>query len=111
MEDVLGRLGELRAGGSAANGLVRAEVDGVGRVVDVHLDARAMRLASQELAEAVVAALREAQAAARERGAEMVAMPDREEQLAASVRAVEQVDRRMHEIVSILDEVARRARL
>lgn len=110
MEDVLGRLGEMRAGGSAANGLVRAEVDGAGRVIDLHLDARAMRLGSHELAEAMIAALQEAQASAREQGAAIVAMPDREAHAAASARVVEQVERQMHQMVSMLDEIARRSR-
>jgi DNA-binding protein YbaB len=110
MEDVLGRLGELRAAGSAANGLVQAEVDGAGRIIGVHLDARAMRLGSQDLAEAVTTALREAQAAAREQGAGVVAMPDREAHDAASARAVEQIERQMHQMVSTLDEIARRTR-
>ncbi|MDP9793775.1 DNA-binding protein YbaB [Catenuloplanes nepalensis] len=108
--DAMERLAEVRAGADAAGGLVRVEVDGAGQVTDVWFDPRAMRLASADLAEAVLAALRQAQAAAREQAAGIAVAPAREEYAAASARAVEEAERRMAQITSMLDGLVRRSR-
>jgi DNA-binding protein YbaB len=60
MRDMQDRIAEIRGVGEAADGRVRVEADNAGRVCDVQLDPRAMRLASQDLAEAILSASQQA---------------------------------------------------
>jgi DNA-binding protein YbaB len=54
------RLGQIRGRGNGAAGLIRVEVTSGGRVTDLTLDPRVMRLASQDLRDEIMAALRQA---------------------------------------------------
>ncbi|WP_067172433.1 YbaB/EbfC family nucleoid-associated protein [Microtetraspora niveoalba] len=72
LTEALGRLGEVTGEGEAAGGMIRAIVDGEGRIRDVRFDPRVMRQDSEGLAEAVVSAVRAAQEDARERTAEVL---------------------------------------
>lgn len=64
--DLSQRLAEVRGVGDAAEGLVRVEVTPGGRLVDLRLDPRVMRLDSQRLTEAIrTAAARAEEDAAR----------------------------------------------
>jgi DNA-binding protein YbaB len=54
------RLRQVRGRGEGAHGLIRVEVTGGGRVTDLTLDPRVMRLASQDLRDEIMAALRQA---------------------------------------------------
>jgi DNA-binding protein YbaB len=54
------RLRQVRGRGEAAGGLIRVEVTAGGQVTDLTLDPRVMRLASQDLREEIMAALRQA---------------------------------------------------
>lgn len=54
------RLRQIRGRGEGADGLIRVEVTGGGRVTDLTLDPRVMRLASQDLRDEIMAALRRA---------------------------------------------------
>ncbi len=53
------RRDELRVVGESDDGLVRATVDGAGRVVDLSIDPRGMRQDSAGLAQSVLAAIRQ----------------------------------------------------
>lgn len=75
--DILGRLAEARGSGEAAGGLVRAEVDGTGDLVGLVIEPKAMRLASEDLAEAVREAIGLARTQVRESLAEMAPEPGR----------------------------------
>lgn len=59
------RLSAARGTAAAAGGLVHVEVDGSGEVVDLVLDAKAMRLPSTDLAAAIREAISEARTRAR----------------------------------------------
>ena len=63
---------ELRVTGESPDGLVRVTVDGDMKVGDIELNARAMRLDSFSLAEAMQAAIDAAYAAIEERQREML---------------------------------------
>lgn len=63
---------ELRVTGESPDGLVRVTVDGDMKVGDIELNARAMRLDSFSLAEAMQAAIDAAYAAFEERQREML---------------------------------------
>ncbi|GAA3812124.1 hypothetical protein GCM10022226_35980 [Sphaerisporangium flaviroseum] len=69
---VLGELGTLTGEGAAAGGLVGATVDGGGRIQEVTLDPRVMRLDSGSIAEAVTEAVRMAQDDAQRKNQEML---------------------------------------
>jgi DNA-binding protein YbaB len=70
------RLAEIRGVGEAADGLVRVEVSPGGRLTDLRLDPRAMRLGSQTLTEEILAATSQADAdAARQVQQETAAGP------------------------------------
>jgi DNA-binding protein YbaB len=56
------RLAQIRGVGEAADGLVRVEVSSGGRLTDLRLEPRAMRLDSQSLTEAILAAASQASA-------------------------------------------------
>ncbi|MEU0484767.1 YbaB/EbfC family nucleoid-associated protein [Streptosporangium sp. NPDC006013] len=60
-------IGAVRGEGESADGLVRATVDGGGMIQGIRLDARAMRLGSEGLAEALTDVVRAAQEDARRR--------------------------------------------
>ncbi|MGI5485979.1 YbaB/EbfC family nucleoid-associated protein [Microtetraspora malaysiensis] len=72
LTEALGRLGEVTGVGEAAGGMIRAIVDGEGRIRDVRFDPRVMRQDSEGLAEAVVSAIRAAQEDAQGRTAEVL---------------------------------------
>ncbi len=61
---VFGELETVTGEGSGADGLARALVDGAGRIKEITLEPRIMRLDSQAVAEAVTEAVRAAQEAA-----------------------------------------------
>lgn len=110
LPEVLGRLAQARGTGTAADGLVRVEVDGTGDVVDLVLEPRAMRLASVDLAAAVREAFRTARAMAGE------ALRDSVPQAVAGLGEVGstlsdlQLDaqRRLGELTSIAQELSSR---
>jgi len=61
--DMQGRLEAIEAEAEAANGMVRVKVDRQGRLTSLELDPRVQRrLGSEELAEAILEASRDAQA-------------------------------------------------
>lgn len=62
MADSSGR-DDVRGAGEAANGQVRADVGPDGLLAALHVDPRALRLGSQELARQIVVAVRTAQQA------------------------------------------------
>ncbi|WP_433222835.1 YbaB/EbfC family nucleoid-associated protein [Microtetraspora malaysiensis] len=72
LTEALGRLGEVTGEGEAAGGMIRAIVDGEGRIMDVRFDPRVMRQDSEGLAEAVVSAVRAAQEDAQGRTAKVL---------------------------------------
>jgi DNA-binding protein YbaB len=107
------QLTDLRLRGEAAQGLVRAEVDGTGRLIDVVLDPRVMRRQSADLAEAVKTAVVSAQSAARERLEEMTAeaarrlpSPDRLAETLTEVQTT--AEQRMGEYSAALQDLLRR---
>jgi DNA-binding protein YbaB len=107
------QLTALRLRGEAAHGLVRAEVDGSGQLIDLTLDPRAMRMQSHELAEAVKTAIAAAQSAARERLQEVTAEAARrlpsQERLAATLAEVRSTaEHRLDEYSSAVDDIVRR---
>ncbi|RLQ04834.1 YbaB/EbfC family nucleoid-associated protein [Micromonospora sp. BL1] len=72
LADLQRQRAELRVTGESPDGLVRVTVDGDMKVGDIGLDARAMRLDSFSLAEAMQAAIDAAYAAFEERQREML---------------------------------------
>ncbi|MEU7171836.1 MULTISPECIES: YbaB/EbfC family nucleoid-associated protein [Micromonospora] len=72
LADLQRQRAELRVTGESPDGLVRVTVDGDMKVGDIELDARAMRLDSFSLAEAMQAAIDAAYAAFEERQREML---------------------------------------
>jgi DNA-binding protein YbaB len=72
-QSVLGRLTAMRGDGTAADGLVRAGVDGTGDLVELVIEPRAMRLASSDLAREIRAAVSAARAEVAARLAESAA--------------------------------------
>lgn len=65
-------LSEITGAGEAADGLVRAAVDGGGALQSVVINPRAMRMAAEQLAEAVTAAVTAAQQDAQRRTNELL---------------------------------------
>jgi len=65
------RRDELKVVGESEDGMVRATVDGVGQVVELSIDPRAMRRGSEGLAEAVLAAIRQGYAEYQARADEL----------------------------------------
>lgn len=63
---LLGELARVNCAGEAANGLVRIKVDGTGDITDLVIAPKAMRLASEDLADAVRQAFGQARAAVQE---------------------------------------------
>lgn len=61
LKDVGGELGQIKGVGEGAGGKVKARTDADGRVIQVTLDPRAMRLSSQDLAEEITLAVQRAQ--------------------------------------------------
>ncbi|MFC4584696.1 YbaB/EbfC family nucleoid-associated protein [Sphaerisporangium corydalis] len=61
LSGLVGELADLKGEGESAGGLIGAVVDGGGRIQEVTLDPRAMRMDSRTLAEAVTEAVRAAQ--------------------------------------------------
>jgi DNA-binding protein YbaB len=57
VDDLTRRLGEVRGHGADADGLIQVEVATGGRVTDLRLHPRAMRLDSETLAEQIMAAI------------------------------------------------------
>jgi DNA-binding protein YbaB len=76
LPDAIGRLAAVRGTGEAANGLVRVVVDGTGDIVELHIEPRAMRLASQDVSASVREAFRRARAAAQDGLQEAMGEPD-----------------------------------
>ncbi|AYF30155.1 nucleoid-associated protein, YbaB/EbfC family [Micromonospora tulbaghiae] len=72
LADLQRQRAELRVTGESPDGLVRVTVDGDMKVGDIELNARAMRLDSFSLAEAMQAAIDTAYAAFEERQREML---------------------------------------
>ncbi|MEV4814221.1 YbaB/EbfC family nucleoid-associated protein [Micromonospora tulbaghiae] len=72
LADLQRQRAELRVTGESPDGLVRVTVDGDMKVGDIELNARAMRLDSFSLAEAMQAAIDAAYAAFEERQREML---------------------------------------
>ncbi|MEU4788951.1 YbaB/EbfC family nucleoid-associated protein [Micromonospora tulbaghiae] len=72
LADLQRQRAELRVTGGSPDGLVRVTVDGDMKVGDIELNARAMRLDSFSLAEAMQAAIDAAYAAFEERQREML---------------------------------------
>ncbi|KAB1908742.1 YbaB/EbfC family nucleoid-associated protein [Micromonospora tulbaghiae] len=72
LADLQRQRAELRVTGDSPDGLVRVTVDGDMKVGDIELNARAMRLDSFSLAEAMQAAIDAAYAAFEERQREML---------------------------------------
>ncbi|MER5605375.1 YbaB/EbfC family nucleoid-associated protein [Micromonospora tulbaghiae] len=72
LADLQRQRAELRVTGESPDGLVRVTVDGDMKVGDIELNARAMRLDSFSLAEAMHAAIDAAYAAFEERQREML---------------------------------------
>jgi DNA-binding protein YbaB len=108
------QIGVVRASGEAADGLVRVEVDGAGQVIDLVLDPRAMRLGAPDLAEAVKAALAQAQAAARSEVDRQVrrlgeTLPSRDRLAATLEEATASAERRMNEFSTAVYDLSRRA--
>ncbi|GAA4189087.1 hypothetical protein GCM10022252_25400 [Streptosporangium oxazolinicum] len=69
---VFGELETVTGEGSGAGGLARALVDGAGRIKEITLEPRIMRLDSQAIAEAVTEAVRAAQEAAARANEELL---------------------------------------
>ncbi|WP_248961036.1 YbaB/EbfC family nucleoid-associated protein [Sphaerisporangium perillae] len=72
LSGVFGDLRDVTGEGTAAGGLVRAVVDGGGRIGEVTLDPRVMRLDSRSIAEAVTEAVRAAQQDAQRKNEELL---------------------------------------
>lgn len=72
LEDVRNALREVRGEGEAADGLVRVVVGPSGTLEDLELDPRAMRLASEELRDAIVEAAQAATADAQAKVTELM---------------------------------------
>ncbi|MGW4638663.1 YbaB/EbfC family nucleoid-associated protein [Sphaerisporangium sp. NPDC004334] len=72
LSGVVGELRAVKGEGTAAGGLAGAVVDGGGQIVEVTLDPRIMRLDSASIAQAVTEAVRDAQADAQRRNAELL---------------------------------------
>jgi DNA-binding protein YbaB len=76
LREFTGRLDEVRGHGEGADGLVRVTVTAAGRVTELRLDPRAMRLGSELLTEQILAAIRAAIADAEQQTQEaMAALP------------------------------------
>lgn len=104
-------LRELRGHGSAADSLVRAEVDGSGRLVDLVLEPAVLRMSPAELASRVKVAVNRAQEELAGRVAEHLAevpsVPDQDRlALILSELAVE-ADRRMSEFSTAMGDLLR----
>jgi DNA-binding protein YbaB len=76
LREFTGRLDGVRGHGEGADGLVRVEVTAGGRVTDLRLDPRVMRLGSELLTEQIMAAIRAAVADGEQQVQEaMAALP------------------------------------
>ena len=104
----------VRAVGKAARGWVRVELDGVGQVVDVVVEERAMSMSAAQLSEALKAAFRQAQSDTR---AQLEGLTDR---FAAAVPSQQRLARvldetnaathqRFNEVTAVLYDLDRRA--
>lgn len=111
---VLGRLTAVRGDGTAADGLVRAGVDGTGELVELVIEPRAMRLASSDLAREIRTAVSAARAEVAARLAESAAAapPAAGPDLAALQRLLVEMDatarQRMDEFTRFADELSAR---
>ncbi|WP_214414279.1 YbaB/EbfC family nucleoid-associated protein [Sphaerisporangium fuscum] len=72
MTGAFDELRQIKGEGTAADGLIRAVVDGSGKIEQVEIGPRAMRLDSQTIAEAVTEAVREAQEDARRQNEQLL---------------------------------------
>jgi DNA-binding protein YbaB len=72
LSGVFDELSAVTGEGEGAGGLIRATVDGGGRIQEVTLDSRAMRLDSRSVAEAVTEAVRAAQHDAQRKNEELL---------------------------------------
>jgi DNA-binding protein YbaB len=109
----IGRLAEVRGTGEAAGGLIRVSVDGTGDIIELAIEPRAMRLGSQDIAEAVRAAFRAARSAAQARIVGSSA--DATEAVAdlgavgtELVRLGTAAERRLADFAAVADQVSRR---
>ncbi|WP_043639020.1 YbaB/EbfC family nucleoid-associated protein [Nonomuraea candida] len=109
--DFLDRFTELRETATAANGLVKVEVDGTGDLVGLRIDPRAMRLPSEELSGAIRDAFGRARAAAQERATEAIPEALRQEspELTALLQDVKaDAHSSMNEILVVANELTMR---
>lgn len=108
----MANLRELRGQGSTADGLIRAEVEGTGRLVDLMLEPAVLRMSPIELANRVKVAVNRAQedlaARVAEHLAEAPSVPPDQDRLARilSELAVE-ADRRTGEFSTAMDDLLR----
>jgi DNA-binding protein YbaB len=111
------RLGAIRGSGAAAGGLVRAVVDGAGRLVDLVLAPEALLWPAGELAEEIVTAAGRAHdaageqlaAAAEQAGAAQV--PGPVARLATELAdATREADQRFDELATLAQDMLRQQR-
>jgi hypothetical protein len=103
-----------RGSGSAAGGQTRAVVDATGRLVELTVDALLLRRPPRGVADAILAAVTEAQDAARASAPSAAPAPAAEvpafdqAQLDADVAALErEADRRLSELSAIVSDLIR----
>ncbi|MEV0592664.1 YbaB/EbfC family nucleoid-associated protein [Nonomuraea cavernae] len=60
LSDVMGQVGEVRGQATAADDKIRVQVSSSGELTSLRIDPRAMKLGSEELAEAILDAARRA---------------------------------------------------
>jgi DNA-binding protein YbaB len=104
------QLGSARVSGAAANGRAKAVVDGTGRLVDLDLAPDLLRRPAKDVTEAVVAAVTNAQDAARAQGtAHVTEMREAlERQMSADVEeANRDAERSLEELRTLVSDVAR----
>jgi DNA-binding protein YbaB len=116
LEQVQDALADITGEGEAADGLIRAVVDGSGGIREVALNPRAMRLDSATLAEALTRAVREAQSDAKSKTAQLLGgagadldldlEPPDQDQLRETLQGIE--DSFSQKIDARTDEILRR---
>ncbi|MEU0568195.1 YbaB/EbfC family nucleoid-associated protein [Nonomuraea sp. NPDC005983] len=109
--DFLDRFAAVRETGTAADGLVKVEVDGTSNLVQLKIDPRAMRLSSDELAAAIMAAFGQARFAAQERATDAIpaALQQDSPELDAMLREIRaDAQTSMNEILVVANELSMR---
>jgi DNA-binding protein YbaB len=110
LESFAAQLGGVRVSAAAANGRAKAVVDGTGRLVDLDLAPDLLRRPAKEVIQAVVAAVNNAQDAARAKGTAQVAQlrAELERQMAADIEeANRDAERSLDELRTLVSDVAR----